>query len=73
MTRLAQRAHARPDIGPAVKAAIARIQRAVRATSIEPEMLEHQPGAWMVSWPAIGIAWLIAAALFYARWTGRIH
>jgi hypothetical protein len=55
-----------------VKAAIARIQRAARSTAIEPELLENQPGAWMVSWPAIAVAWLIAAALFYGRWTGLI-
>lgn len=72
MTRAAQRPHSVHDCGPAVKAAIARIQRAARSTAIEPELLENQPGAWMVSWPAIAVAWLIAAALFYGRWTGLI-
>lgn len=71
--RAAQRHHGIADCASAVNAALARIRRAARATAIDPELLEHQPGAWLVSWPAIAIAWLIAAALFYARWTGLIN
>lgn len=54
----------------AVKAALLRIQRATR---IEPEVLAHQPGAWLVSWPAIATVWAIAALIAAGRFSGFIQ
>ncbi|MET3652501.1 hypothetical protein [Dyella japonica] len=57
------------DVAAAVKAAIARIQSATQV----PELFDKQPGAWIVSWPSICAAWVIAALIAYCRFTGRIQ
>lgn len=61
------------DVKQAVRAAIARIQKAARATEVPPDDLPFQPAAWLVSWPAIAVLWAICGLLFLARVRGWIN
>ncbi|MDR3444721.1 hypothetical protein [Dyella sp.] len=66
---VADRTESKGDVAAAVKAALARIQRATQL----PDLVDQQPGAWIVSWPSICVAWVVAALLAYCRFTGRIQ
>lgn len=64
---------AQGDIKRAVRVAIARIQKAVRATEVPPDVFPFQPAAWLVSWPAIAVLWAICGLLFLARVRGWVN
>lgn len=66
---VADRTGSKGDVAAAVKAALARIQRATQV----PELFEKQPGTWIVSWPSIAAAWVISVLVAYCRFTGRLQ